>query len=336
MSRRLAGVAALLLALAAPASPAQGPAGPADREATTTALIERWAGLHDSAEQLLVGDSGPGTLGADSSVRVSTLVVPVSLPWLGRDVLYFEEFPHDDPDSPRRVMLLRLEPQPDRGPGAVSVREFTFRSPARWRGLYAHPELAARLRLDDLETVGACDLTLVRDGDQFRGGTRGRGCIASTGAPEHYVDYRLLVGTDLYWYRRRVLRIDDSDLVQETVGFEWFELHRARLFACRIHSRARAQEAAAAPLAVVELHDQGGHARYTSPEGLAYELELHSNDWPFDANRDALILIVRELAADAPVASSWADLGVSEIAVRLETLEVRCGPLVASGAGTIF
>ena len=338
MSGRLAGVAALMLALAAPASPAQPPTAPPDRAPITAALIERWSGLHDSAEQLVVGDAVPGALGTDSSVRISTLVVPVLLPWLGPDVLYLEEFPHDDPDSPRRVVLLRLEPQPDRGPGAVSVREFTFRSPARWRRLYADPELAARLRLDDLETLAACDLTLVQDGDQFRGGTRGRGCTAPSHGEARFVDYRLLVGSDLYWYRRRLLRIEDGQVVQESVGFEWFELHRARLFACRIRpiGGAAAAAAAAAPPTVIELHDQGGRARYTSPEGRSYELELHSNDWPFDANRDALILVVRELAAGAPLSSSWAELGAREISVRLEALEVRCGPLVSGGAGATF
>ena len=45
-----------------------------------------------------------------SERRVRAVVEPVSLPWLGAHVLYFEEFLHDDPDNLRRQLLVKLEP----------------------------------------------------------------------------------------------------------------------------------------------------------------------------------------------------------------------------------
>jgi len=87
---------------------------------------------------------------------------------------------------------------------------------------------------------------------------------------------------------------------------------------------------------VVDLHDQGGRARFTTPDGHGFELELHSNDWPFDVNRDALMLVVREAGAAAPLASSWAEVGANEIGVNLEAMDVRCGPLAPSRAQVSF
>lgn len=295
-------------------------------EATLRALVESWSGVYDDLEQVIFDERGVSPLAADDNRRIRTVVLPIELPWLGPHVLYLEEFRQDDPDDPRRQVLLWLAPE--RGvAGAVRVRQLTFREPARWRRLYEHEDLVERLRKSDLASMPGCDLVLSRDGDQFQGGTVGRRCFDSTLRPQRYVDYELLVGGGLNWYRKRVFRVDDDELVMETVGFDWFELHKARLFACRIRWSSSGRPTDLQPLTTVDVQDQGGRARFTTPDGHAFELELHSEDWPFDANRDALILIVRELGPGAPLASSWAELEAEEIAVSLGGMDVRCGPL---------
>lgn len=303
------------------------PPAPDDSQAAVAALIESWSGVYDDVEQVIFDERGFSPLVSDDNRRIRTIVSPVELPWLGPHVLYLEEFLQDDPDDPRRQVLLWLAPEPGAFAGSVRVRQLTFRQPERWRRLYEHEELVRALRRSDLASVPGCDLVLTRDGEDFTGGTRGRGCIDSIPHPQRYVDYQLLVGGGLNWYRKRLYRLDDDELVSETVGFDWFELHAARLFACRIRWSPSGRPADLAPLTTVNLHDQGGRARFATPDGHAFELELHSGDWPFDANRDALILIVRELGSGAPLASSWADLGAEAITVALGAMDVRCGPI---------
>jgi hypothetical protein len=294
--------------------------------ALLSALMERWSGVYDNTEQVIYDQRGLSLLSPDDDRRVRTVVAPVALPWLGPNVLYLQEFLQDNPDDPRRQVLLRLEVERSGGMLAVRARQFTLRDPARWRHLYEGGERIEQLSKQDLETIPGCDLVLVREGDQFRGGTRGRGCFEFQAAPQSYVEYRLLIGGTIYWYRKRLLRLADGELLTDAIGFEWFELHRARLFACRIRWSRSGLRDDLAPLARINVHDQGGRARFSAPDGRNFELELHSRDWPFDPNRDALILVVRELGAGAPLASSWTDLDSDQVQVEFEALDIRCGP----------
>lgn len=302
-------------------------AGAAGRANAVTALVESWSGVYDDLEQVIFDERGRSPLVSDDDRRIRTIVAPVKLPWLGSAVLYLEEFRQDDPHDPRRQVLLWLAPQGGAESETVRVRQLTFREPQRWRELYAHPERLARLRPGDLASIPGCDLVLTRDGDQFQGGTVGRGCVDSVLRPRRYVDYQVLVGDGLNWYRKRLYRLGDDQLLRETTGFDWFELHQARLYACRVRWSRTGHPADLAPLATIDLQDEGGRALLTTPNGVDFGLELHSDDWPFDANRDALILIVRQLGAGAPLVSSWTGLDGEQISASLGAIDVSCGPI---------
>jgi hypothetical protein len=296
-------------------------------------LAALWTGVFDTGEQVVYGGDDDSELASDiDERRVRTMVVPVSLPWLGTQVLYLEEFLHEDPGNPRRMMLLRLEPDLTAAKPAVRVRQFTFREPARWRRLYRSSERMQQLTREDLEAIPSCDLKLVQEGEHFRGGTAKRRCIVGTGEPGRYVDYQVLIGNGLYWYHRRLLSFTDDELLEEVIGFDWFELHEARLFTCRVRWMAQGSANAPREIAVVDLHDQGGTAKFTTPDGLGYELALHSGDWPFDTNRDALILLVRSEGTAAPLASSWTGLDDERIEIDLGWLDVGCGAIESERA----
>jgi CpeT/CpcT family (DUF1001) len=289
-----------------------------------SALEASWTGVYDDLEQV-VFDAGPGSgLLLPTDQRVRTIVTPVGLPWLGAHVLYLEEFLHDEPGSVRRQLLLVLQPATAGSDTLVRVRQFSFRHPSRWHLSSGDTTGLAELTEQDLQSLPGCDLLLAREGQQFHGGTLGRRC-AQPGAAQ-YIDYRVRLGEGLYWYRKRLLRSSDDELVSETIGYEWFELHQTRLFACRVRWSGDAT-AAAAPLAVLELHDQGGRARFDTPDGRSFEIELHSRDWPFDLNHDALLLVLREHDGQGTLVSSWSALDADQIDLELAPLAVRCGPL---------
>jgi hypothetical protein len=304
-----------------------------------------WSGLHDSTEQTVV-NSQHGLVGWTEGVehRVRTVVAPIHLPWLGTHVLYLEEFYQDEPDQLRRQVLLRLEPQ---GPPekAVRVHLYSFIKPSDWSHLDRRPLLAQKLTAGDLVASTGCDLVLARDGDQFIGGTIGHACTDERAGADRYVDYQLVIGQDIYWYHRRVLRRRSDELQEEVIGYNWFELNEATLFTCRIDWSPTGRAADLKPLQRLELRDEGGHARFSTPDGRSLDLILHSQDWPFLGERDALILMIQEERRESragtgghadpagdsegtTLGSAWSEIDTQQISLQLDWLRVRCGPLV--------
>src|SRR5581483_4902197 len=132
----------------------------------------------------------------------------------------------------------------------------------------------------------------------------------------------------LYWYRRRLLRKADGEVQEEVIGFNWFELNATQLYTCRIDWAASGRPQDLRPLLRLEVQDQGGHGRFVTPDGKKLELTLHSDDWPFALERDALILVLQEQGATEPFATAWASADETEIALNLSWLRIRCGPTV--------
>jgi CpeT/CpcT family (DUF1001) len=312
-------------AAASPAVPATTAAPPA-ADADVIALEGLWAGVRDSSEQVLL------SLGREASPwpqtserRVRTVVTPVGVPWLTNHVLYLEEFLEDEPRAPRRQVLIALEP----GATANSVRArlYTFADPGRWVHLGYRVALAATLGRGDVLASSGCDLLLVRSGEQFRGGTVGHDCIDPGSAVPRYLDYQLLIGENLYWYRRRLLRQSDGELQQEVIGFDRYEPDEARLYSCRVAWSASGRRRDLRPLLTLDLYEAGGRGRFATPDGRALELTLHGRDWPFAVDRDALLLLLREQGGRSPLATAWAQLDAQQIALELGWLEVRCGSI---------
>ncbi len=322
-------------------------------------LAKLWPGLHDSTEETVVnGDRGLVAWTEGVEHRVRTVVAPIEAPWLGAHVLYLEEFYQDEPDQLRRQVLLQLESQ---GPpeAAVRVHLFSFVRPMQWIHLDRRPQLVQKLRDSDVVASSGCDLVLARDGEQFIGGTLGHGCedepphkgdhSGEDEPPAHkgdrsgederagrdrYVDYQLVIGQDIYWYHRRVLSRQGDELQQEVIGYNWFALNEATLFACRIDWSPSGSPRDLRPLQRIELRDEGGEARFVTPDGRKLDLQMHSLDWPFLGERDALILMVQEeqepqqKVQPTTVGSAWSEIDTQQVSLQLDWLRVRCGPLV--------
>lgn len=291
------------------------------------ALQQLWSGMRDSSEQVVYSTEGDGLpWPLESERRVRTVVAPVKLPWLGAHVLYLEEFLEDAPEQPRRQLLLALEPA-DESARAVRARLYSLRQPGRWRHLNYRPQLLADLALKDLSAFPGCDLILERQGGQFRGGTHGHDCLDGGPVAARYLDYQLVIGADLYWYRRRLLRTTDGELLQEVIGFDRFAPDELRLYSCRIAWSASGSPRELRPLTTLELYDQGGRAGFTTPDGRRLELMLHGADWPYAIDRDALILLLREEGSEAPFATAWAQMDTQRVVLDVGWLSVRCGAL---------
>ena len=308
----------LLLAVAS-AAPLQatGPAAPVDER---NALTELWAGMYDITEELIAGAARDTPLSAlTEQSRVQVNVRRIELPWLGTHVLYVEEYPYDDPFERRRRVLLSLEPPA--ADGTLRVRQFTRKAGAG---------NASTLSADQVESDADCDLFLRHEGAQFRGGTRERTCLEQGAHEPRWIDYRVVIGDGLFWYRKRKLTLEQDDLVEEIAGFPHVDLEKARLFSCGMSWASAKDKGPRRPLDSVDLHDRGGRARFRTPDGRELQLELHGRDWPLSTGRESLVLILRDArAANDSIASSWTSLDAARVGIDIGWLAVDCAPVVS-------
>jgi hypothetical protein len=302
-----------VLALGAGHSSAAAPADERD------ALTQFWSGIHDITEELVASDADDSPLAAVTQ-RVQINVRRVTLPWLGTHVLYVEEYPYDEPFELRRRVLLSIEAERTAG-GMLRVRQFTRKSES--------PNPAA-LRAEDVESVAGCDLFLKREGAQFRGGTQGRNCLDTEGPERRWLDYRVVIGDNMFWYRKRRLTLPGDELSEEIAGFPHADLEEARLFSCGISWMSPKEKAARKLIDTVDLHDRGGRARFRTPDGRELTLELHGRDWPLSEGRESLVLILNEGKADnETIASSWTSQGAARVGIDIGWLAIDCAPVVS-------
>jgi len=292
---------------------AEEPASPPDAR---DSLVEIWSGMYDMSEELIAGGPGASPLVPLSErERVQVNVRRIPLNWLGSHVLYVEEYVYDEPFERRRRVLLDIEP-PD-ADGVIRVRQFTRRIESANVG---------KLTADDIESIEGCDLWLKREGEQFRGGTRDHKCLEHSGHEPQWIDYRVVLGEGVFWYRKRTLTMAKDELVEEVAGFPHVNLDKARLFTCGI---SWSSPQGKRKLDNVELHDRGGRARFRTPDGRELQLELHGRDWPLSAGRESLVLILNSgKAADDPLASSWTSLDAARVGIDIGWLAVDCAPVI--------
>jgi CpeT/CpcT family protein DUF1001 len=283
------------------------------------ALAQLWPGMYDMSEELVAGVEADSPLAPmQEQLRLQINVRRVQLPWLGTHVLFVEEFPSDQPFESRRRVLLSIDPKPA-SDGALRIHQYTRKAGAG---------SATTLTADDVESSPGCDLFLKREGAQFRGGTRGHQCIDEEGEESRWIDYRLVIGDGLFWYRQRKLSVADNELTEEIAGFPHVDFDEARLFSCGI-SWAPKDSRPRRTLDGVDLHDRGGRARFKTPDGRELMLELHGRDWPLSAGRESLLLLLTDPKTDETVGSSWTSLGAARVGMDLGWLAIDCAPVVS-------
>lgn len=247
--------------------------------------------------------------------RIQINVRRVQLPWLGKHLLYVEEFPFDRPFEARRRVLLSIVPgtAPD---GALRLRQFTFKADA--------PATSSNV----VESSAGCDLFLKREGTQFRGGTRGRQCLDDGAGEPRWLEYRVVVGDGLFWYRQRKLLVADNELAEEIAGFPHVDFDEAQLFSCGISWAPPGSRERRRALEGVDLHDRGGRVRFKTPDAREFLLELHGREWPVGEGRESLLLVLSDQQTDETVSSSWTSLGAARVGMDLGWLAIDCAPVV--------
>ncbi len=201
------------------------------------------------------------------------------------------------------------------GPNVIAVVDYLDddpNKPLRTRSYVVSIDSAAgALRLTQYAgttALGAsCDLLLHFVGGQFEGSLPAGQCKIG-GKP---VEYGLVVGPRYNWFR-------------EKPGHEWFEQTRARQFTCTVHENAGGDMRKTRFLKTIHLHDQGGEADISWPDGRTLTFTIHTRAFSSPPEREYPLFRIHEKGNEVPIAYAYAVDDSTHFGLNLGWFYIRC------------
>ena len=133
----------------------------------------------------------------------------VSLPDLGADVFYVEEYRDGKPAKVVRQRLVSFAAEGDQ----IRMRQYAFKTPTAVLHAHKEPARLAGLTRDQLIPLTGCDVLWRYDSESFWGGQiPGKSCVVTGGGRARYVQYTVSLTSVLYQRVDRDLYADDDSL----------------------------------------------------------------------------------------------------------------------------
>ena len=298
----------------------------ADLDAQLKLLMEWWPGDYDNNEQI-VRQSGGGLSAATSTpiYRLHTVFKRVNLPEIGENVFFVEEWQNNNPADISRIRLYSLTV--DEKEGAILVK---FHTPLDEKVLVgAHKDVAKveKLKKTDVRTFrDPCNVYLRWVGGQFEGGMKEQSCTVNDG--KEWYQYQIVVGQKYYWARDRRFNFADGKVSWEmAVGsnYAWFEQTKARWFTCTVNQNPDGDMTKTKFLTTVELHDQGGEADISWPDGRTLTYVIHTRAFTAPSDREFPLFRIHDKKNMAvPIAYAYAVDGADRFGLNLGWFYTLC------------
>lgn len=222
----------VLLSLTCFVLPAQTAAAEADAKALKMQINEImswWQGDYNNSAQInqLVSD-GKAVWREDGSgkgghIEVTSHYRPVELPQFGENVIYVEETKHGDPGNIFRQRIYTLSPDTDTG--IVRVKLWNFKDKEKYVGAWQDLAKISNLMPDEMFPLpDKCDLLVQRQDDKYHMPMKNRDCAFG----ENYFNYQVLLGPDSFWFRDKIVRLSDDEIIETAGGFTYHQLEKLK------------------------------------------------------------------------------------------------------------
>ncbi|MEO0996685.1 MAG: chromophore lyase CpcT/CpeT [Pseudomonadota bacterium] len=209
-------------------------AGPAAADAKTPGesdldrVLDWWAGDYDNDRQIerLTAEGQPvwraDGSGEGGHIEVTSHYRRVELPAFGEHVLYVEETKYGDPDEifRQRIYTLNVDDESDR----VRVKIWNFKDKQRYVGAWRDTARLSDLTPDEMSPLpDRCDLLSERREGRIHLGMNGRDCAFG----DRYFNYQVLLGPESFWFRDKIVRLEDDVLLTTAGDFTYHQLDRS-------------------------------------------------------------------------------------------------------------
>ncbi|MEM8984985.1 MAG: chromophore lyase CpcT/CpeT [Pseudomonadota bacterium] len=160
-------------------------------------------------------DSGEG-----GHIEVTSHYRFISLPAIGPDVIYVEETKHGDPDNIFRQRIYTLTATDG---GGVRVKLWNFKDKKAYVGAWQNLDRLQTLTPDELSPLpDKCDLLSEWQGNKLHLAMQDKACAFG----DRYFNYQVLLGRDSFWFRDKIVRLEDDVILTTAGDFTYHELDR--------------------------------------------------------------------------------------------------------------
>lgn len=190
-------------------------------------IMSWWNGDYNNDRQVarLIAAGSPIWRADDSGkgghIEVTSHYRPIELPVFGSKVIYVEETKHGDPSNTFRQRIYTLSV--DKATGEGRVKLWNFKDKKAYVGAWRNLSMLDNLVPDEMSPLpDKCDLRIRRDGEKFHMPMNGSDCAFG----EQYFNYQVLLGPDSFWFRDKIVRVEDDEILTTAGNFTYHELDK--------------------------------------------------------------------------------------------------------------
>ena len=288
-----------------------------DLAAQAQLLMKWWPGQYDNHEQIVRQSGGGLSKPLETPFRrVHTVVRPITVPTLGKNILSVVQYGGPDQSSVLKSELLIIVSDPK----AQALRATRYSvDPSRLAD-----SGTTSLTMKDLAPLSAdCDLLIKFAGSQFDGRLASGSCKDKGGV----ANYQFLLGENQMWERAEARTPRTRALVWEMApgtGFDWYQQTRARPFTCNIFENADGIMAKTAYLKTIHLHDQGGASDIEWPDGRTLTFTIHTRAFSSTPDRQYPLFRIHEKGNPVPIAYAYSVDQTKRFGLNLGWFYIRC------------
>ncbi|MGI9205723.1 MAG: CpcT/CpeT family chromophore lyase [Woeseiaceae bacterium] len=274
-------------------------------------LMNLWPGDYDNVEQPAldanVGKTDPANGGHQ---RVHSFVTSIDMPEVGHDLLFIDEYTGNDESATLRRRLYSLVP--DEQEKAILAEAYHVDSADR-----------SDIGASNFTRAPGCDLLIRRDGDAFTGKIQSADCPSANG-DRRFGTYEMRLSKHQYRFYDQSLMQHAGGAGDENEDIGWYQLDRARWFACMIDFPREEGGRPVVTQHYIKIHDQGGEFAFRHPDGRDMVLTMRNN-WSYGMQRETFVIVVQEgdTSGEALV-YAWSSPDADRIGVNPVFLRVQC------------
>ena len=159
--------------------------------------------------------------GEGGHIEVTSHYRRIELPDFGPNVIYVEETKHGDPTNIFRQRIYTLSVDEDES--TIRVKLWYFGDREKYVGAWQDLKRLNDLRPADMSPLkDECDLIVTRDGSKYHMAMIDKACVFG----DRYFNYQVLLDADTFWFRDKIVNVEDDVIVSTAGDFTYHELDR--------------------------------------------------------------------------------------------------------------